>query len=178
MPKVLRVVCAVGSVMRCVRAAFALVALSLASFAGVQPARANIIIADVVVQVDKTTQRMSVTVDGATRYTWPVSTAAGGFVTPDGLYRPEQMLEMWYSRKYHMSPMPHSIFFHEGWAIHGSFATGALGSPASHGCVRLHPRNAATLFALVRKRGTDKTAIIITRSAPAKVSEHRRHKRT
>jgi lipoprotein-anchoring transpeptidase ErfK/SrfK len=143
-------------------------------------ADANIIVADVVVQVDKTTQRMSVSVDGNTPYTWPVSTAAGGYVTPSGIYRPILMARMWYSRKYHMSPMPHSIFFHEGWAIHGSFATGALGSPASHGCVRLHPRNAATLFALVEQRGRDNTAIIVTASPPKAraVAEHpRRHKR-
>ncbi|MGA2125540.1 MAG: L,D-transpeptidase [Xanthobacteraceae bacterium] len=142
-------------------------------------ADANIIVADVVVQVDKATQRMSVSVDGNTQYTWAVSTAAGGYVTPDGIYRPIMMARMWYSRKYHMSPMPHSIFFHEGWAIHGSFATGALGSPASHGCVRLHPRNAATLYALVEQRGRDNTAIIVTSSAPRTraVADHPKRKR-
>jgi lipoprotein-anchoring transpeptidase ErfK/SrfK len=152
--------------------------VALSSMAG--RADANIIVADVVVQVDKATQRMSVSVDGNTQYTWAVSTAAGGYVTPDGIYRPIMMARMWYSRKYHMSPMPHSIFFHEGWAIHGSFATGALGSPASHGCVRLHPRNAATLYALVEQRGRDNTAIIVTSSAPRarSVAEHpKRHKR-
>jgi lipoprotein-anchoring transpeptidase ErfK/SrfK len=149
--------------MRRVIVAFAfVVALSCAA----TRADANIIVADVVVQVDKTTQRLSVQLDGNTLYTWPVSTAAGGYVTPNGVYRPLMMARMWYSRKYHMSPMPHSIFFHEGWAIHGSFATGALGSPASHGCVRLHPRNAATLYALVEQRGRDNTAIIVTASAP------------
>jgi lipoprotein-anchoring transpeptidase ErfK/SrfK len=145
----------------------------------VERAAANIIVADVVVQVDKTTQRMSVQVDGNNQYTWPVSTAAGGYVTPSGVYRPEAMMRMWYSRKYHMSPMPHSIFFHEGWAIHGSLATGALGSPASHGCIRLHPRNAAILYALVEQRGSDKTAIIVTASGAKQTaySEHPRHRR-
>jgi lipoprotein-anchoring transpeptidase ErfK/SrfK len=143
-------------------------------------AEANIIVADVVVEVDKTTQRMSVQVDGNTQYSWPVSTAAGGYTTPSGVYRPLLLARMWRSHKYHMSPMPHSIFFHEGWAIHGSFATGALGSPASHGCVRLHPKNAAILFALVEKRGRDNTAIVVTaspqRSRP--IADHgRRHKR-
>ncbi len=165
--------------MRRLAAAFALAA----AFGCAAPAaRANIIIADVVVEVDKTTQRMSVSVDGETKYTWPVSTAAGGYVTPNGTYRPEMMARMWYSRKYHMSPMPHSIFFHEGWAIHGSFATGALGSPASHGCVRLHPKNAATLYALVEQRGRDRTAILVTASprvskAMARAEHPRRHKR-
>jgi lipoprotein-anchoring transpeptidase ErfK/SrfK len=162
--------------MRCIVAAFALIVLSVSLPGGAQ---ANIIIADVVVQVDKTTQRMSVSVDGGTRYTWPVSTAAGGYVTPNGIYQPILMASMWYSRKYHMSPMPHSIFFHEGWAIHGSFATGALGSPASHGCVRLHPRNAATLFALVQQRGPANTAIVVMTSPPRAISrpEHRRSHR-
>ena len=144
-------------------------------------ARANIIIADVLVQVDKATQRMSVSVDGETKYNWPVSTAAGGYVTPNGTYRPEAMMRMWYSRKYHMSPMPHSIFFHEGWAIHGSYATGALGRPASHGCIRLNPRNAAILYALVEQKGRDRTAILVTSSRGSKaVAEHGRarpHKR-
>jgi lipoprotein-anchoring transpeptidase ErfK/SrfK len=162
--------------MRRVAVAFALVvALSFAA----SRADANIIVADVVVQVDKTTQRMSVEVDGSTQYSWPVSTAAGGYVTPNGVYRPLMLARMWYSRKYHMSPMPHSIFFHEGWAIHGSFATGALGSPASHGCVRLHPRNAAILFALVEQRGRDNTAIIVTASPPKSkaIAAHPRHHR-
>jgi hypothetical protein len=160
----------------------AAVALAAALSCAPGVAGANIIIADVVVEVDKTSQRMSVSVDGETKYTWPVSTAAGGYVTPNGTYRPEMMARMWYSRKYHMSPMPHSIFFHEGWAIHGSYATGALGSPASHGCVRLHPRNAATLFALVEQRGRDRTAILVTTSprsakAIARTEHPKHHKR-
>jgi lipoprotein-anchoring transpeptidase ErfK/SrfK len=68
---------------------------------------------------------------------------------------------MWYSRKYHMSPMPHSIFFLGGYAIHGTDAVGRLGRPASHGCVRLHPSNAATLYSLVRQSGS--TQIVVTR---------------
>jgi hypothetical protein len=34
------------------------------------------------------------------------------------------------------APMPHSIFFRGGYAIHGSYATGSLGRPASPGCIR------------------------------------------
>ena len=161
------------------RTVFVALACIMALSCATESGNANIIVADVVVQVDKTTQRMSVQVDGNTQYTWPVSTAAGGYVTPSGVYRPEAMMRMWYSRKYHMSPMPHSIFFHEGWAIHGSLATGALGSPASHGCIRLHPRNAATLYALVEQRGSEKTAIIVTASGAKQTarSEHPRHRR-
>ena len=71
------------------------------------------------------------------------------------------MHKMWYSRKYDMAPMPHSIFFHGGYAIHGTDHVRSLGRPASHGCVRLHPRNARTLYNLVRRNGPRNTRIIL-----------------
>jgi lipoprotein-anchoring transpeptidase ErfK/SrfK len=132
-----------------------------ASVAAIVPAAAN-----VVVTIDKSTQRMSVAVDGATRYTFAVSTGRAGFGTPNGSYRPERLARTWFSRKYYNSPMPHSIFFHGGFAIHGSYEISRLGGPASHGCVRLHPSNAATLYALVQKEGTGNTSIVVTGSTP------------
>jgi len=68
---------------------------------------------------------------------------------------------MWHSRAYDWAPMPNSIFFHHGFAIHGTNHVSRLGNPASHGCVRLHPANAATLFALVKERGMGRTTIMI-----------------
>jgi lipoprotein-anchoring transpeptidase ErfK/SrfK len=118
--------------------------------------------AEVVVNVDKSTQRMTVTVDGAERYTWAVSTGTGGG-PPDGTYRPERLERQWYSRLFGMAPMPHSIFFHGPYAIHGTTAISRLGHRASHGCVRLHPTNAATLFALVREQGPANTRIVVSR---------------
>jgi hypothetical protein len=117
--------------------------------------------AGVVVTVDKTAQHLTVRVDGMTRYSWPVSTARWGYRTPVGTYRPERLERQWYSRKYDWSPMPHSIFFSGGYAIHGSNEVSRLGSPASHGCIRLAPANAATLFALVKANYND-TRIVIT----------------
>jgi hypothetical protein len=76
-----------------------------------------------------------------------------GFVTPRGTYRPQSLRRMHYSSKYNNAPMPHSIFFHKGWAIHGTSAVGALGRPASHGCIRLAPGNAAKLFNMVQRQG-------------------------
>jgi lipoprotein-anchoring transpeptidase ErfK/SrfK len=105
---------------------------------------------------------MDVFVDGRARYSWPVSTARRGYRTPTGTFRP-QSLKVWHrSTIYSGSPMPHSIFFHGGYAIHGSYETRYLGRPASHGCVRLHPSNAAALYSLVRKHGSGKTVIKIT----------------
>jgi lipoprotein-anchoring transpeptidase ErfK/SrfK len=123
--------------------------------------------AGVVVTVDKTSQRLTVSVDGFTRYQWPVSTAAWGYRTPNGTYRPQRLARQWFSRKYHMSPMPYSVFFKGGYAIHGSYEVAYLGSPASHGCIRLHPDNAAVLFDLVRANVKD-TEIVVTGERPAR----------
>ena len=127
------------------------------------PARAQ---ATVVVTVDKTDQRLTVTVDGAPRYNWPVSTARWGYRTPNGIYRPQRLARQWYSRKYDWSPMPYSIFFHGGYAIHGSYELSRIGRPASHGCIRLQPKNAAVLFGIVRaNRGN--TRIVVTGERPS-----------
>jgi len=117
--------------------------------------------ADVVVQIDKSSQRMTVSVDGAPRYTWPVSTGGGGYGTPSGTFRPQSMQRMHFSRKYYNSPMPHSIFFYYGFAIHGTNDIARLGGPASHGCVRLHPSHAAALYGLVQRSGASSTRIEI-----------------
>ena len=117
--------------------------------------------AEVLITVDKSTQRMTVTVDGAERYSWAVSTGlAGG--PPDGSYRPERLERTWYSHLFGMAPMPHSIFFHGPYAIHGTTVVSRLGQRASHGCVRLHPENAATLFSLVQQQGSANTRIVIS----------------
>lgn len=118
--------------------------------------------ANVVVHINRSSQRMSVSVDGATRYVWPVSTGRRGFGTPGGVYRPRMLARSWFSRKYYNSPMPYSIFYHRGFAIHGTMYLRQLGGPASHGCVRLHPSNAATLFGLVRSHGMGNTRIVIS----------------
>ncbi len=117
--------------------------------------------ATVVITVNKSTQRLSVSVDGASRYVWPVSTARQGYATPNGSYRPERLERKWYSRKYDWSPMPYSIFFDGGYAIHGSYEISHLGRPASHGCIRLHPKHAAVLFSLVERNRND-TRIVVT----------------
>jgi lipoprotein-anchoring transpeptidase ErfK/SrfK len=117
--------------------------------------------AAVVVDIDRADQRMAVTVDGAPRYNWRVSTARRGYITPPGTYHPQMLARHWFSRKYYNSPMPHSIFFYGGFAIHGSYEISRLGRPASHGCVRLDPGNAATLFGLVSREGMGATTIVI-----------------
>lgn len=119
--------------------------------------------ADVVARVNISAQRMDVWVDGYRQYSWPVSTARRGYRTPAGTFRPQRLYRRYFSRKYYNSPMPYSIFFHGGYAIHGTDDLNRLGRPASHGCIRLHPGHAARLFALVQTNGKNNTRIVITR---------------
>ena len=118
--------------------------------------------ARVVIQVDKAQQRMTVVVNGVPQYNWAVSTGRANFSTPVGTFAPQRLERMWFSRKYYDSPMPYSIFFHRGYAIHGSYEISKLGGPASHGCIRLHPQNAAILFSLVRSSGAGNTTIVVS----------------
>lgn len=120
-----------------------------------------------VVDIDLTHQKLNVTERGKRLYSWSISSGREGFRTPAGTYRPQWMTKMWYSRKYEWSPMPHAIFFHKGYAIHGTYATRQLGHPASHGCVRLSPAHAATLYKLVSKHGKALTRISLRGTAPA-----------
>jgi lipoprotein-anchoring transpeptidase ErfK/SrfK len=117
--------------------------------------------ASVIVDIDRADQTMSVSVDGVTRYQWPVSTARRGYITPPGSYHPQMLARQWFSRLYYNSPMPHSIFFYRGYAIHGTYEISRLGGPASHGCVRLDPDHAAILFDLVEREGMRATTIVI-----------------
>ncbi|HEX2843517.1 L,D-transpeptidase [Hyphomicrobium sp.] len=113
------------------------------------------------IDIDLTKQSMNVSENGVHRFTWPISSARYGYSTPTGTFRPTWMSKMWYSRQYDYAPMPHAVFFHQGVAIHGSYATRMLGTPASHGCVRLAPKNAATLFNLVNGHGKERTQIVV-----------------
>lgn len=105
---------------------------------------------------------MTVAVDGWSQYQWPVSTAKRGYYTPTGTWRPKRLERSWYSRKYDNAPMPNSIFFLGGYAIHGTTHVKQLGRPASRGCIRLHPAHARELFGLVRQYGMGRTRITIT----------------
>ena len=131
--------------------------------------------AEILIKVDKSTQRMTVVRDGAAVYNWPVSTGRTGCATPSGSYTAFRMEADHYSKEWDDAPMPHSIFFTKiGHAIHGSYDTKKLGMPASHGCVRISPVHAATLFALVKQDGLVNTKVVLTGSeqaAPSRTPE-------
>jgi hypothetical protein len=136
-------------------AIFALVTLA-------QAAHANVMII-----IDKSAQKMTVTVNGEDRYTWPVSTGRDGYDTPPGDFQPFRMEKDHFSREWDDAPMPNSIFFTKiGHAIHGTYEVRNLGKPASHGCVRLAPQNAATLYALVKDEGVFNTRVRLIGEIP------------
>src|SRR5664280_2279750 len=121
--------------------------------------------AEILITVDKSAQRMTVSRDGEALYTWPVSTGRIGYATLAGAFTAFRMEADHYSKEWDDAPMPHSIFFTKvGHAIHGTYETKKLGTPASHGCVRLSPAHAATLFAMVKQDGVINTRVVLTGS--------------
>jgi L,D-transpeptidase catalytic domain len=122
--------------------------------------------ADLLIEVDKSAQRMTVTVNGEQLYNWPVSTGGQGYDTPSGTFKPFRMEIDHYSEEWDNAPMPYSIFFtQEGHAIHGTNHS-SLGRPASHGCVRLSVKNAATLWGLVKHEKMANTKVVLSGAIP------------
>jgi lipoprotein-anchoring transpeptidase ErfK/SrfK len=121
----------------------------------------------ILININKAKQRMTVSVDGIQKYDWPVSTGRAGYSTPSGTYTAISMNEIWYSKEWDNSPMPHSIFFiKDGHAIHGSYEVKNLGKAVSHGCVRISPENATTLYALVKENGLETTQVALSGVTP------------
>ena len=121
----------------------------------------------ILIDIDKSTQQVTVSVDGVEKYRWPVSTGRRGYSTPSGTYTALSMNEIWYSKEWDNAPMPHAIFFmKDGHAIHGSYEVKHLGQPASHGCVRISPQNATILFDLVKKVGLPNTQFVLSGETP------------
>lgn len=114
---------------------------------------------EIYVVVDISDQIMNVRVDGELVHIFAVSTGRKGYATPPGAYGVQRMHKKYFSRKYDNAPMPYSIFFHGGYAIHGTTDIKRLGQVASHGCVRLHPEDARELYALVKDVGADNTHV-------------------
>src|SRR5947208_13360259 len=131
--------------------------------------------ANVSITIDKNAQQMTVAVDGVERYHVPVSSGIPFYETPSGSFRTFRMEEDHYSKEFDDAPMPHSIFFTKiGNAIHGTDSVNRLGSPASHGCVRLSRENATTLYALVQQEGVLNTTVTLTGSSQVALARNPR----
>ena len=135
----------------------ALAALSVSIYSA--PASA----ANLVAQISLSQQQMTVSENGIVRYRWKVSTARKGYVTPQGSWSAKWLSKNHRSRKYDNAPMPFAVFFNGGYAVHATYDLKRLGRPASHGCVRLHPENAAEFFSMAQGVGLKNTRIVITR---------------
>jgi lipoprotein-anchoring transpeptidase ErfK/SrfK len=121
----------------------------------------------ILINIDKSRQEMTVFVDGIEKYTWPVSTGKRGYSTPSGTYTASSMNEIWYSKQWDNAPMPHAIFYmKDGHAIHGTLEERNLGKPASHGCVRISRANATALYALVKETGLKNTQVVLSGTTP------------
>ncbi len=129
--------------------------------------------------INLTTQRLTLTDKSGVLHKWKISSAGGGYVTPVGIYKALWMSRMHYSKQYYNSPMPYSVFFHKGYAVHGTSAVGRLGRPASHGCVRLRTSNAKRFYNLVQKHGKGLTKITVRGTPPPspRVRDHRPRRR-
>jgi lipoprotein-anchoring transpeptidase ErfK/SrfK len=117
--------------------------------------------ATIVARVDKSLQTMTVYHHGKVIGRWPVSTARVGKVTPSGTWTAKAMKRYHRSSRYNNAPMPYSIFYSGHFAIHGTNQIKRLGRPASAGCIRLHPGNAAKLFSLVQSDGLGNMKVIV-----------------
>jgi lipoprotein-anchoring transpeptidase ErfK/SrfK len=125
------------------------------------PARIVASAPTLILEADLATQRLTVREGGQVLHEWPISSGRAGFGTPRGTFRPTWMAKSWFSRKYDNAPMPHAVFFNGGIAFHGTTSISMLGRPASHGCVRLAPANAARLYQLVRTHGLTRTQVVV-----------------
>ena len=139
---------------------FASIALAIAMVAG---ATVTSSAANLVARVDISSQTMTVTHRGKVKYTWKVSTARAGKVTPTGSWSAKWLSRNHRSSRYNNAPMPYSIFYSGNYAVHGTNQVGRLGRPASAGCIRLHPQNAAILFKLAQQEGLKNTRIVVQR---------------
>lgn len=119
--------------------------------------------ANLIAKVSLSSQTMTVSQNGFVKYRWKVSTARKGYVTPQGSWSAKWLSRNHRSRKYDNAPMPYAVFFNGGYAVHATFDLKRLGRPASHGCIRLHPDNAAEFFSLASQNGLKNTKIVVTR---------------
>ncbi len=93
-----------------------------------------------------------------------MSTGRPGYDTPNGTFKLNRMDADHFSQEWDNAPMPHTMFFDlHGHAIHGFSDVKHLGLAVSHGCVRLSPDHAATLFDLVKAEGMANTSVTVDR---------------
>ncbi|MBL7733299.1 MAG: L,D-transpeptidase [Chitinophagaceae bacterium] len=114
-------------------------------------------------EINKQKQMLYLWITGELKDSFPVSTGKGKqYETPDMNRHPAgPVLTKYDSKKFPggnymgLGNMPYAVFISGGYAIHGTTPGNyaKLGTPASHGCIRLHPDNAKLFNALVKTVG-------------------------
>ena len=139
------------------------IVVALLAFLFIQIHLPSAFAANLIAKVSLSSQTMTVSQNGFVLYRWKVSTARKGYVTPQGSWSAKWLSKNHRSRKYDDAPMPYAVFFNGGYAVHATFDLKRLGRPASHGCIRLHPENAAEFYSLASQYGLKNTKIVVTR---------------
>ena len=121
----------------------------------------NAVAAPLEARIDLSSQTMVVKRNGKVKYRWKISSGRKGYTTPTGKWSAKWLSKHHRSRKYNNAPMPYAVFFHGGYAVHGTNAISRLGRPASHGCIRIHPENASKFYNLVERTGLRNTRVVI-----------------
>ncbi len=105
--------------------------------------------------IDLKKKRMLIFLNKGVIYNWNIESSKKGYTTPTGKFQPTWLDEKHYSSQYNNKEMPYSIFFKDGYAIHGG------GTKKSHGCITLSTKNAAILFRLIEALGKENCLIEI-----------------
>jgi len=122
------------------------------------------------VDIDKATQTLRLYLDGRYVDQWLVSTGTEGYRTPNFNKRFNgRIYEGYTSSRYPggdyngLGNMPYAMFISGGFALHGTPRANwkRLGRPASHGCIRIHPDNAAYLNRILRQVGVRNSWITV-----------------
>ena len=120
--------------------------------------------ADIFVAINKSSQRMTVMVNGREQYRWPVSTGLGGG-PPSGTYQPERMERTWHSRKLQLVADAALDLLPQGLRHPRHALCVAARQPRVARLRAAASAHAATLFALVQQQGMGRTTIVVSGSA-------------
>lgn len=111
---------------------------------GESAAPLNLVPSDCIL-VSKGDQKVFHFADGKLADVFTCSTALPQYDLKEGRYGVYLREKKHWSREWEVW-MPHSLFFHRGYALHATTMVRQLGRPASHGCVRLRPKDAEKLY--------------------------------
>ncbi len=124
------------------------------------PSIENSLSSGVQIDVNLAEQTLTAT-DADGTFSTKISSARPGFTTAKGCYDNPQLEQVHPSRKLDNSPVPHSIFYSGGFAIHGTLDDASIGRPASYGGIRVSRYAASVIYGLIEYYGTAKSKVCV-----------------